>query len=118
MGETLLEDSLQIVFSKESKVEYLRKLSKDLIKLLGLIEDEKNPEKDIASGSAGHFIYGLLVEVNQANNAMFDQSLVKVVLKLSYVNGYVDLPFADVRRQILESKSIVDKLRDKLSLEK
>jgi hypothetical protein len=99
-----LDNENKLILSKEAKQEYLKKLSKRMVKILCLIEEEKetgnNPEG---------FILGQLFEINAAN-CLFDFHLTDIVIKLNGILNYTDKPFNIIRKQIFEAKGIIDYL--------
>ena len=101
----------QLVLPPSAKKEYLKKASKHIVKILYLIEDEKNGK--IATDSAKEYICGQLFELGTAN-ALFDNTLVEVVVKLNSALKYQTEEFKQIRKQILEAKAIVDHLINSL----
>lgn len=98
----------RLVLSKEGKKAYLDKVYNELIKILYLIEQEKTP------GDAKSYIAGLLFELNNSD-ALFDNQLIKVVIKLNGVySSYLTTPFNIIKKQIFEARGIIDHLRKAL----
>lgn len=99
-----MDNENKLILSKEAKQVYLNKLSKKMIKILCLIEEEKetgnNPEG---------FILGQLFEINAAN-CLFDFKLTEVVIKLNGILNYTNKPFDMIRKQVFEAKGIIDYL--------
>lgn len=108
-GQEQLEvDKLEnkLILSKEAKRDYLQKLSKRCIKILYLIEDEG---KGINKGMADDYIVGQLFEVNSAN-ILFDGELIDVIVKLNGIRDYSNQPYNLIRKQVFETKGIIDHL--------
>ena len=104
-----MDNENKLILSIDAKKIYLQKLSKRLVKILYLIEDElKNTEIQGNSKSpATVFILGQLFEIN-SSNILFDNALIDVVVKLNGILNYKEIPYAMVRKQIFEAKGIVD----------
>ena len=96
----------KLILSKEAKRDYLQKLSKRCIKILYLIEDEG---KGINKGVADDYIVGQLFEVNSAN-ILFDGELIDVIVKLNGIRDYANQPYNLIRKQVFETKGIIDHL--------
>ena len=82
-------------------------LRSQLIKLLYMIEAEQRGEENI-----GLWFYGFMFELASANT-LCDNKLLKVVIKIHglYDNeAYKSMTHAQIKRQIMESKGIVDHL--------
>ena len=100
----------KLILSVEGKKKYLQKLIGKVIKILHLIDEEKQ-----TNYSPRAFIYGQLLELNSANQ-LFDNELVEIIVKLNVVyNGYQTMPFEDIRKQIFEIKNKINHLIDGLS---
>ena len=91
----------KLILSKEAKKDYLQKLSKRCIKILYLIEDEG---KGINKVAADDYIVGQLFEVSSAN-ILFD-----VIVKLNGIRDYANQPYNLIRKQVFETKGIIDHL--------
>lgn len=101
--ETVNENKL--ILSKESKIKYLEKLIGKMIKILHLIEEEKD-----TGNSPSDFIYGQLVEMNSANQ-LFDNELVDIIVKLNVVyRDYNKVEFSKIKKQIFEIKNRINYL--------
>ena len=94
----------KLILSKNAKIEYLKKLSKRVIKILYLIEQEKETQN-----CPKNYIIGQLFEVNSANY-LFDFQLTDIIIKLNGILQYKQEPFELVRKQIFEIKNIADNL--------
>lgn len=100
----------KLILPVEAKKDYLQKLSKRCIKILYLIEDEtKNTVQDEHRITTDDYIVSQLFEVNSAN-ILFDGALVDVIVKLNGIRDYKNLPYSLVRKQIFETKGIIDHL--------
>ena len=96
-----------IPYSDETKRATYATLSKEVIKLLCLIEDEEKGGRP-ASPWFDNFMY----ELGSAN-ALCGNALVKVILKINglYRNyAYRSMSHDDIKRQIMDSKAILDHL--------
>ena len=82
----------KLILSKEAKRDYLQKLSKRCIKILYLIEDEG---KGINKGVADDYIVGQLIDV---------------IVKLNGIRDYSNQPYSLIRKQVFETKGIIDHL--------
>lgn len=100
----------KLVLPLEAKKDYLQKLSKRCIKILYLIEDEG---KGINKGAADDYIVGQLFEVNSAN-ILFEGALIDVIVKLNGIRDYPNQPYSLIRKQIFETKGIIDHLLNSL----
>ena len=82
----------------------------DLIKLLYLIEDEQK-----GVGDAELFLFGLLVDLSSANT-MSGYKLTKVLIKIHALADkncqYRTMTHTQIKRQIMESRGILDHLID------
>ena len=83
-----------------------------IIKLLYLIEDER---KDSNDTNAELFLFGLLLDLSSANT-MSGCKLTKVLVKIHALADnnfqYKTMTHAQIKRQIMESKGILDHLID------
>lgn len=100
----------KLVLPIEAKKDYLQKLSKRCVKILYLIEDEG---KGINKGAADDYIVGQLFEVNSAN-ILFEGALIDVIVKLNGIRDYPNQPYSLIRKQIFETKGIIDHLLQSL----
>lgn len=102
-------DENKLCLSVDGKKKYLEKLIGKMIKILHLIEEEKDTHN-----SPQAFIYGQLVELNSANQ-LFDNELVEIIVKLNVVyNTYASAPFKDIKKQIFEIKNKINFLLGQL----
>ena len=85
----------------------------DLIKLLYLIEDEQK-----GTGNAELFLFGLLVDLASANT-LCKNKLTKVLIKIHALADnnyqYKTMTHTQIKRQIMESRGILDHLIDEKS---
>lgn len=96
-------DTNKLLLSVEAKRKYLERLIGKMIKILHLIEEEKQTKN-----SPRAFIFGQLCEVNSAN-ILFDNDLVEIIVKLNWVYyNYETEDFKEVRRQIFEIKNNIN----------
>ncbi|MBO7732391.1 MAG: hypothetical protein J6S67_07555 [Methanobrevibacter sp.] len=82
-------------------------LRSQLIKLLYMIEAEQRGEGDI-----GLWFYGFMFELASANS-LCNNKLLKVVIKIHGLydeNNYKTMTHAQIKRQIMESKGVLDHL--------
>lgn len=100
----------KLVLPIEAKKDYLQKLSKRCVKILYLIEDEG---KGINKGAADDYIVGQLFEVNSAN-ILFEGALIDVIVKLNGIRDYPNQSYSLIRKQIFETKGIIDHLLQSL----
>ena len=97
----------RISLTDEEKVEYLKYIRKQFVKLLNLIEAERDGE-----GSADMFFGGLLFDLGSAD-WLFGNRLSMVIVKLHglYLDGaYRSLEHKTIKNKIFESRGIVDGL--------
>lgn len=85
-------------------------LRSSILKLLYLIEDEqKNPLET----NAELFLFGLLTDISSANS-MSNYKITKVLVKINALADnnlqYKKMSHAQIKRQIMESKGILDHL--------
>ena len=98
-----------ISLSTEAKINYLEGLRGQIIKVLHLIEEQKD-----TGYSPELFILGRLFELNSAND-LFDGKLVNIIVKLNgIVTNYENLSFAEIKRQIFEIKKNINFLLKEL----
>lgn len=96
-----------IPYSDETKRATYVTLSKEVIKLLCLIEEEEKGGR-----SASLWFDNFMYELGSAN-ALCGNALVKVILKVNglYRNyAYRSMSHDDIKRQIMDSKAILDHL--------
>ena len=101
----------QVHFSseKEEKACFID-LRNSVLKLLYLIENEqRNP----AEADAELFLFGLLTDISSANS-MSNYKITKVLVKINALADnnfqYKTMTHAQIKRQIMESKGILDHL--------
>ena len=97
----------EVRFSPSEQRECFISLRSQLIKLLYMIEAELRGEGDI-----GLWFYGFMFDLASAN-VLCDHKLTRVVVKIHglYENAnYKNLTHAQIKRQIMESKGILDHL--------
>lgn len=107
------ESFTKIRFSPKEEKECYTNLRGQIIKLLYMIEAEQRGEMDI-----GLWFYGLVFEL-ASSNSLCDNKLTKVVIKIHglYDGGnYKTMTHSQIKRQIMESKGILDHLIDGLSI--
>lgn len=101
--------SMKFEISKSAKREYLNTAINKTYKVLHLVEEEKD-----TGYSPKPYITGFLFELNAANE-LFDGKLVSIIIKLKGIReGYSDLPFSKVKKQIFEIKKIINHLLKEL----
>ena len=96
---------VKIHFSVEEKRRCFTSLRKKIIKLLYLIEEEQQGTITI-----DQWFYGLMFELASSNN-LCDNALTDVVIKIHglYDDGnYKKMTHDQIKRQIMESKGILD----------
>ena len=104
------EKEKSIPYSEDTKRATYAVLSKEVIKLLCLIEDEERGGRS-ASLWFDNFIY----ELGSAN-ALCGNALVKVLWKINGLYkdyAYRKMSHDDIKRQIMDSKAILDHLAGK-----
>ena len=104
------EKERSIPYSEETKRATYASLSKEVIKLLCLIEDEEKGGRP-ASLWFDNFMY----ELGSANE-LCGSALVKVLIKINGLYrdyAYRTMSHDDIKRQIMDSKAILDHLAGK-----
>lgn len=99
--------TVKIHFSPEEERSCYIALRGQLIKLLYMIEKERRGEGDI-----GLWFYGMMFDLASANSLCHNK-LTKVVVKIHGLydnNQYKHMEHAQIKRQIMESKGILDYL--------
>ena len=99
------ETIVKIRFSPEEKRKCFVSLRKKIIKLLYLIEEEQQGTIQI-----DQWFYGLMFEL-ASSNSLCDNALTDVVVKIHglYEDGhYRSMQHDQIKRQIMESKGILD----------
>ena len=95
----------KLVLSDEAKKKYLERLIGKMIKILHLIEERKD-----TGINPSDFIYGQLIELNSANQ-LFNNELIEIIVKLNIIyNGYDELEFKEIKKQIFEIKNKINYL--------
>lgn len=90
----------KLILSNESKRHYLTKLIGKFIKILYLIEEEKD-----TGISPKCYIYGLLIELSSANQ-LFDNELIEIIVKLNIIyQGIGVIDFDLIKKQVFEIKN-------------
>lgn len=101
----------RIILSKEAKRVYLISLIGKMLKILHLVEEEKQTGYSPLS-----FIAGQLFEVNAAN-VLFEGELVNIVIKLKGIyDEYKNLSFDKIKKQIFEIKRIINSILLKMEV--
>lgn len=101
------EVTVRIRFSPVEEKDCYINLRSQLIKLLYMIEAEQKGEGDI-----GLWFYGFMFEL-ASSNTLCNNKLTKVVVKIHGLydnNQYKTMTHAQIKRQIMESKGILDHL--------
>lgn len=96
---------VKIHFSDEEKLHCLIAIKKKITKLLFLIEQEQKGEIQI-----DRWFYGLLFELS-SSNTLCDNNLTEVLIKIHglYDNdNYKKMTHDQIKRQIMESRGILD----------
>ena len=103
------EKGVMFSLSNKSKKEYLNAMIGKTYKVLHLIEEERT-----TGYSPKPFITTFLFEINAAND-LFDGKLVQIIIKLKGIReGYRDMSFGDIKKQIFEIKRIINHLLKEL----
>lgn len=98
---------VKIRFSPQEEKECYSNIKSQIIKLLYMIEAEQRGEGDI-----GLWFYGFMFDL-ASSNTLCSNKLTKVVVKIHglYDNGnYKTMSHAQIKRQIMECKGILDHL--------
>lgn len=101
------EVTVRIRFSPVEEKDCYINLRSQLIKLLYMIEAEQKGEGDISL-----WFYGFMFEL-ASSNTLCNNKLTKVVVKVHGLydnNQYKTMTHAQIKRQIMESKGILDHL--------
>lgn len=103
-----LDSQISMRFSPEEEKNCLIELRSNIVKLLYLIEDERK-----GKGSAELWLYGFLFDL-ASSNKLCGNKLTKVVVKIHALADnnfqYKTMEHAQIKRQIMESKGILDHL--------
>ena len=101
------EDSVKIRFSPEEEKECYVNLRSQLVKLLYMIEGEARGD-----GEIGLWFFGFMFEL-ASSNTLCNNKLTKVVVKIHGLydaDHYKEMTHAQIKRQIMESRGILDHL--------
>lgn len=103
-----LDSQLGMHFSPEEEKSCYIDIRSNLVKLLYLIEDEQK-----GKGSAEIWLYGFLYDL-ASSNTLCSNKLTKVIVKVHALADnnfqYKTMTHAQIKRQIMESKGILDHL--------
>jgi CheY-like chemotaxis protein len=112
--EDLIEPEMTLGLSLSAKISYLEKLRNKVITILYLIEQQKeNPEIN-----PDNYLQSLLFDVNAAN-LLFEDQLSEVIIKLFGISTtYKNSAHNVIRKQVLETRRLVDDLTRLLTNEK
>ncbi len=112
--EDLIEPEITLGLSLSAKISYLEKLRNKVITILYLIEQQKeNPEIN-----PDNYLQSLLFDVNAAN-LLFEDQLSEVIIKLFGISTtYKNSAHNVIRKQVLETRRLVDDLTRLLTNEK
>lgn len=107
--EDLITPEMKLGLSTAEKIRYLTKLRAKVITVLYLIEEyEKDPEDEAKKPDA--YISSLLFDIKYTN-LLFNEDLTGVFLKLfGILKGYKDSEHAVCRKQVLETRRMIDDL--------
>lgn len=110
------DNQFKISLPKSGERECYVNIGKSLIKLLYMIEDEqKDPNHDIKL-----WFYSFMLDLI-SSNALCHEKLTKVIVKIHALydkEHYKEMSHAQIKRQIFESKGIVDYLIKELDEQK
>lgn len=102
-------DNSNFSLSNAAKREYLNTVISKAYKILHLVEEEKT-----TGFSPKPFITGFLFELNAAND-LYDGKLVSIIIKVKGIReGYKDMPFSEIKKQIFEIKRMVNRFLKEL----
>jgi len=108
-------DQFKISLPKSGERECYVSIGKSLIKLLYMIEDQKkDPNRDISL-----WFYTFMLDLVSSND-LCHEKLTKVIVKIHALfdkDHYKEMTHAQIKRQIFESKGIVDFLIKELDEE-
>ena len=112
--EDLIEPEITLGLSLSAKISYVEKLRNKVITILYLIEQQKeNPEIN-----PDNYLQSLLFDVNAAN-LLFEDQLSEVIIKLFGISTtYKNSAHNVIRKQVLETRRLVDDLTRLLTNEK
>lgn len=99
----------RLIISDDAKRSYLTSLIGKILKILHLIEEEKE-----TGYSPLPFMANQLFEMNAANE-LFNGELIGIIVKLKGVYDELNtLPFREVKKQIFEIKRIINSMLAKI----
>lgn len=105
---TPLDSQVRVRLTPEQEKSSFIDVRSNLVKLLYLIEDEQN-----GKGDAQFWLYGFLYDLASTNTLCGDK-LTKVLVKIHALADehfqYKTMTHAQIKRQIMESKGILDHL--------
>jgi len=109
--EDLIEPEISLGLSLSAKISYLEKLRNKIITILYLIEQQKeNPEINPDT-----YLQSLLFDVNAAN-LLFEDQLSEIIIKIyGIAKQYKDSTHSVIRKQVLETRRLVDDLNRTLA---
>lgn len=96
-----------ITLSLKEELKCYKDIRSSIIKLLYMIEAEQQDNRDISL-----FFYGCIFEIS-SSNILCHEKLTKVLVKIYGLyenNNYKTMSHAQIKRQIMESKGILDHL--------
>lgn len=101
-------EELEIIrLTPEGELQCFKDIRSQVIKLLYMIEEESQGKKDISL-----WFYGFVYELS-SSNVLCNEKLTKVLVKIHGLydgSRYKTMTHAQIKRQIMESKGIVDNL--------
>lgn len=101
------EDNSPLIFTKQEKLNCYRIVFRNLIKLLYLIEDE------FKGGENAHNWFTTFMLDLKSSNSLCDLTLTKVLIKMNSLyekDAYKAMTHSQIKRQIMESRAIVEYL--------
>lgn len=102
--------TVKIRFSNDEKRKCFQSLRRKIVKLLYLIEEERDGSIQI-----DQWFYGFMFEL-ASSNSLCDNELTDVVVKIHGLydnNNYKTMTHGQIKRQIMESRGILDHLIDR-----
>ena len=101
-GQKGIEEN-ELILPNEAKVQYLSMLIGKVIKILHLIEEEKN-----TGYTPKYYIHGLIWDINSLNSLM-NWELTEIIVKLkSIYDNFDKAPFEDIKKKVFEIKSKIN----------
>lgn len=109
--EDLIDPQISLGLSLSAKISFLEKLRNRVLTVLFLVEKNKeNPETN-----PDNYLLSLLMDVHAAN-LLFDEQLVDIYVKLYGISKmYKESALNVIRKQVLETRRLVDDLLKKLT---